>query len=463
MSRYNTKGLTIIQSALLIGYGIASCYVPILVTVLWIAIFFITVFALFKDRQEWIWYCIAASPMLEVWSRMVKGVVLMDEVGKYYLLLAILCIFIYQRRQGAAKPQYNIGAILFFCVLPSLFVNLSTFNSEQWVFNILSLLELSALLTLATRERWDIERFARTLQFGLMPIAFVVIYMVYKNPSLSGVNFTLGANFDTAAGGTNQVATVLGMSILFIMLLLLLKRPIVSIKWISYVLLAYLFFRSFLTFSRGGVFAAIVCVVIAVGFASSANAKTFIRNIAILVGFVIVGAIIFTNVDAITNNLLSQRYRGETIATISGEQEKTWNKVTSGRSSLIKADLNIFKDNFLFGVGPGGAKEYRTQYGAPPDSAAHTEVTRLMSEHGLGGLLAALAFLLFPIYWIRRQRYRLWMGVTGALFCMAILTSSHSATRTNTMAVCYTLASIPVFVRTQKKREQEAQYNIHRQ
>src|SRR5690606_28227198 len=122
-----------------------------------------------------------------------------------------------------------------------------------------------------------------------------------------------------------------------------------------------------------------------------------IRYSIIMIVFGVLSVYVFNKVDELTGHKLTLRYSGETRATITGEQEKTWNKVTSGRTTLIAADWNIFREYFLFGAGPGGAKDLRTRYGAPPNSAAHTEVTRLMSEHGLGGLLAAILLLLFPV------------------------------------------------------------------
>ncbi len=446
MSIYKADKLNILQVAGLVTIGTIACYVPMLVTAVWAVVFIITLAALVSGKQAWIWYCIAASPIIEVWARMVKGAVVPDEIGKYYLLFAIASILIYHIKGTSNKPLYKTGILIIALLLPSLVVNLAGFSLDQWVFNILPTLELAFLLMLAARERWDIERFAKTLQFGLMPIVFVVMYLILKTPAISSVNFMLGANFKAAGGGTNQVATVLGLGILYTMLLLLLKRPVVA-RWACYLLIAFLFFRSFLTFSRGGVFTAVASVYVAIGFAMIVNRKTFIRYSAIMIAFAALGVLVFNKVDELTGHKLTQRYSGETIATISGEQEKTWNKVTSGRTTLITADWNIFKEYFLFGAGPGGAKDLRTRYGAPPDSAAHTEVTRLMSEHGLGGLLAAIVLLSFPIFWLRKQRYRLWMGISAALFCMALLTSMHSAMRTNTTIVCYTLAAIPVYIR----------------
>lgn len=450
MSIYATHKMPVWQIMLLSAIGVAACFLSLTVTVVWVAVVAATLVAAIYNKPERIWYGIAASPVLEVWSRMVKGAVMVDEIGKYYLLFCILLLLIYHVKEYSENPVHKAGGLLVIFLLPSLFVNLSTFDREQWVFNILPTLELAFLLMLVARERWDIERFARTIQFAAMPVLFIAVYLIIKTPSLSDVNFMLGANFKTAGGATNQVATVLGLGILYLVLLVLMKRPLMA-RWLCYALIAFLLFRSFLTFSRGGVFATAAAIGLAIGFAMVANRKTFIRYVVVMLALGITGVLVFDKVDEITGHKLSQRYRGETIATLSGEQEKTWHKVTSGRSTLVMADWYIFRDYPLFGVGPGGAKSLRNNLGAPQDSAAHTEFTRLLSEHGIGGLLAAAVLLIFPVYWISKQRYRLWKGVSAALFCMAVLTATHSAMRTNTTIVCYVLAAVPVFVVSNRK------------
>lgn len=462
MNLYNTKGLSIVQLSALILIGVASYFAPLVITSIWAFVFIITIVASLSGRQDWIWYCIAASPILEIWGRMVKGTYLLDEMGKYYLLLAIAAILLHHIKERTSPPLYHTGAFILFLIAPSLIANLGDFDREQWVFNILGLIELAVLLILISRERWYIERYARTLQFGLMPVFCMLTYLIIKSPSLSNVNFLLGANFKTSAGSSNQVATALGLGIVYTMLLLLLKRPIVKWKWVCYMLIAILFFRSFLTFSRGGVFASIVSILIAIGYAMFVNRKTFLRYSAIMLVFAAACFFVFIKVDEMTGHKLSQRYSGETEATITGAQEKTWNKVTSGRSSMVKADWNIFLSDPAFGVGPGGAKGLRYKYGVPADAAAHTEFTRLLSEHGIGGMAAGLLLCIFPIFWLRKQRYRLWKGVSASLFCLAIFTATHSAMRTNTTIVCYALAAIPVYIRN-RKLAATTPHTIHRQ
>src|SRR5262249_53559813 len=57
---------------------------------------------------------------------------------------------------------------------------------------------------------------------------------------------------------------------------------------------------------------------------------------------------------------------------------------TSGRDQLLSDDLKLWKEHPLLGVGPGVGKWLRDKSG----SAAHTEDSRLLSEHGLFGLAA---------------------------------------------------------------------------
>lgn len=434
--------------------GISSYFVPAIVTAVWAALFVITVIASISGRQNWIWYAIAASPGMEIWSRMSGAPLVVDEIGKYYLLLAIPAIILYHFREESHRPLYNTGLWIIALLIPSLIVNLTDFDREQWVFNILGLTELSVLLILTARERWDIERFIRTLQLATLPIVASVIFLAMKSPSISAMTFSLGANFKAAGGwGSNQVATVLGLGIMLLALLLMLKRPLFTLKWISYLLIAFLLFRSLLTFSRGGVVSAVAAIGVAMFYIMFSNRRSFAQYSFVLFALIVIGGLTFIQVNDIAGNKLLQRYMGETPGTLSGSSQKTWKKITSGRSDLVLADFQIFSEYPLFGVGPGGGKFLRYKYGGPKEAAAHTEFTRLLSEHGLGGLLASLILLIFPLLWIRRQRYALWKGVSGALFCMAILTAAHSAMRTNTTTVCYVLAAMPIVMYHQKKSE----------
>ena len=109
-------------------------------------------------------------------------------------------------------------------------------------------------------------------------------------------------------------------------------------------------------------------------------------------------------------------------------REKTINIVTTGRYDLLISDLNLWIDNFVFGVGSGASGYLKVDNFRA--SATHTEFSRLLCEHGLFGLIIIILLLgqLVKTYQISRH------NINGALLFVlcfiAIGTSMHSAMRT---------------------------------
>lgn len=445
---YKASAINYYLVAIVAVLGYLSTLSLVVVSIAWLFVVLGCLYGLFFRKMEYVWYGIAASPFMELWGRLVKHAPFLPmEMGKYFLMLCIIIVFADQFLKNKNARLYNTGMLIIFFLLPSLFVNLSDFSRDQWVFNILSLLEMCFLLILTSKERWDIDRFCRTLQIGVIPIIAILVFLTVSTPDYGEINFALGANSDASGGfGSNQVSTILGLGIVFIMLLVLLKRPFFPIIWLNYLLLGYLLFRGLLTFSRGGMIGATLAVIIALIPVLFSSMKYFVRNMVVLIVLVILGFFIFSKVNDITGNQLVLRYEGETTDTKAGHKDKTLNTATSGRSNIIAADIGIFMDNFMFGVGPGGAKELRTDYGLEEATAAHIEFTRLLSEHGLGGVGVIAIMLIFPFVWVRKQNLGIWKGVSAGLFTIAIFTCLHSAMRTNTTAVCYALAAMPIML-----------------
>lgn len=447
MQEQTAKPISWLQILLLIVAGGVAYLFPPVITLVWLSVFGTTIYAYISRRTHWVWYGIAASPALEVWARMSKAPAVPYEVGKYYLMLACTVLLLYQVRHGGAKALSRAGLVLVLFLLPSLIVALEHFDREQWVFNVLGLAELGVLLWLASKERWSINRYCETLRIALLPIINMAVYVTLRSPGFADMSFMLGANVDAAGGfGSNQVSTLLGAGIVISALLLMLRYPVFPYRWVGVLFIGYLGFRGLLTFSRGGMLTALIAICAAVLPFMFSSIRTFLRYSLYILWLCVVGWGMFGIVNNLTGDKLLQRYKGETQGTLSGNRKKTLNVATSGRSDLALADVEIFKRNIFFGVGPGAAKSMRRIYGAVEDSAAHTEITRLLSEHGLGGLFAGLVFLLFPFYWVFKQKLRVWQGVIIGLFTLSILTSMHSAMRTNVTTVFYVLAAMPVIM-----------------
>src|SRR5690606_33917884 len=102
---------------------------------------------------------------------------------------------------------------------------------------------------------------------------------------------------------------------------------------------------------------------------------------------------------------------------------------SSGRTLILSIDWQIFKDNYVLGVGAGMGKSMRSNYGYPFDVAAHNEFTRLLAEHGLLGVVALLILLGLPaVVFFRKRRLcdkAFMIAMVG--FCFTFM--MHSATR----------------------------------
>jgi O-antigen ligase len=145
--------------------------------------------------------------------------------------------------------------------------------------------------------------------------------------------------------------------------------------------------------------------------------------------FAALGIGVFSVVDQITGGNLSLRYQGETAGTAGGYRDKDLSVLTSRRSSLVEAEFEIFANNPIFGVGPGAGYDEREKYEGVR-IASHTEVTRLLAEHGVFGLIVAVIFLFYPVVRIRRIKVPITKYYSIAFFGIAVLTSMHSAMRT---------------------------------
>jgi len=152
---------------------------------------------------------------------------------------------------------------------------------------------------------------------------------------------------------------------------------------------------------------------------------------------VLTGAFFYVN--ALTDDVLIDRFKGETPGTKLGYREVTLETITSRRSSLMVAEWNIFLENPVFGVGPGAGYAARMEK-IGMRIASHTEVTRLLAEHGLFGVAIALIFLFYPIYKIRNSPDGLDRLLSAAFFSFAIFTSMHAAMRTTMTPFLWGLA-----------------------
>lgn len=431
----------------LIGLGLilVTAKVPALLGLIWVALWGLALWGLWKRRIDWIWKAMAATPGLEVWSRMQDQITLPYEIGKYSLAYLFLLLGIHHWNRGGAPPAYSLGKWIFLLLIPSLFVALPRFEFGDWVFNALGMLLLAGGLWILARQRWSIDFWFQCIQGALWPLLGVLVYLSIHNPIEMESQFFLGAASTLTDGfGANQVSTILGLGFFLTALLLVGGRPFFPYLWMNYLLLAGFMIRGMLSFSRGGMLVAIVATLFLLVPVIFSRTRPLWLSLIRFFAIAAVALVGFAQLNAWTDNTLWLRYLGETPGTLSGSREKTLSVITSGRTEIIRTDLEMFRDYPLFGLGPGQSMHHRPDYGYPV-AAAHTEVTRLCAEHGIGGLIVSILWLGFAVWWFLRQKNTKLAWMIAGMFFLAWGSSLHSAMRTNLTVVIYLLASVPLY------------------
>lgn len=353
------------------------------------------------------------------------------ELGKYIILFLCPLGIILSRNQSA---KGMIGLVILILSIPAVLFDESnqvTFNDIK--FNLLGLLNIGVAIWFFSTLNLKLETLISWSKPLVYPIISVLIFTIIRTPNLDEVEFSLGANFATAGGfGSNQVSTILGLGVFVFAVAILLNYKISGYKWLDGLILGLFTIQGLLTFSRGGMIGGFIGVFVVMFYLTKLsvterrvlripNFKKFILPVGILLFILMMAA------NLITGGMLLLRYMGETQGTLAGSAEKNLNKITTNRSDIFMEDVDLFIDHGLLGVGVGASTYMRDQY---KGYAPHVELSRLLAEHGLLGLII---FSLFLVIFFLNKGYApesISKGILIALFLLGFLATFHSATRT---------------------------------
>jgi O-antigen ligase len=181
-----------------------------------------------------------------------------------------------------------------------------------------------------------------------------------------------------------------------------------------------------ITFSRGGLFSAIISLVFAVVISylvSPIRAKEFLRiGIGKIFILILVLGLAYIQINSITGGALEKRYTNHDQY---GNQIKE--DYSTKRVDILLDDLEVFKNNMLIGAGIGGGRIYREE--KTGISAAHVEYSRILAEHGLLGILILLIIFLYPLYHFIKVSDVVTRFTFLVFISYALLTMSHNALR----------------------------------
>ncbi|MGF1555879.1 O-antigen ligase family protein [Paucihalobacter sp.] len=377
-------------------------------------------------------YMIGAEVLLRT-----TGATLFYEISKYTVILFILMGMFFNGVKGSAWPYFLYLILLVPSVLVAsgkLGLDLNFRSSVAFVLSGPVCLGISALYfhdrTLKHQQLLD------ALASMSMPVVSLMVYLFLYNPNIKDVLTGTGSNRALSGGfGPNQTATILGLGIFCFTVRFFLKSPSLFLKLLNGGLLALIAFRGIVTFSRGGIFTAILMVgAFLVFLYGRSSYKVQQRLIGTSILFVMLGLATWFSSANQTDGLIERRYANEDAA----GREK--DDISTGRVDLFIGELDGFFSNPFFGVGANGMKQERLdEFGKI--IASHNEISRLLSEHGIFGLIVLLILIFAPLSYRSHQKSSIYFY---AFFFFWFATINHSAMRLAAPGFIYALALIRI-------------------
>jgi hypothetical protein len=377
-------------------------------------------------------YMIGAEVLLRT-----TGATLFYEISKYTVILFILMGVFYNGVKGGAWPYFVYLIILVPSVLVAsgkLGIEINFRSSIAFVLSGPVCLGMSALYfydrPIKSSELYD------ALAFMSFPIVSLMVYLFLYTPSIKDVLTGTGSNTALSGGfGPNQTATILGLGIFCFTVRFFLKSPTLFLKLLNGGLLGLIAFRGIVTFSRGGMFTAILMIgaFFVVLYGRSAF-KIQQRLIGTFVLFVLLGVATWVSSANQTEGLIEKRYANEDAA---GREKED---LSTGRVALFLGELEGFFNNPFLGVGANGMKQERLD-ATGLIIASHNELSRLLSEHGIFGVLALLILIFKPLSY-RAERHNNVLFYSFLIFWFA--TINHSAMRLAAPGFVYALALLRI-------------------
>lgn len=377
----------------------------------------------------------------EVLFRMTRGAI-SYEAGKYVVILFCLLGMIYKGISGRGYPYF----IYLMFLVPSIFVASTTLSFDaNFRTNIAFVLSGPVCLGIAALFCYDkkltIKQLNKVLLIMVLPIIANTTYIFFYSPSIKDTLANTASNFAASGGfGPNQVSITLGLGMFIMVTLFYTQSNSLKLKALNLIILAVISYRAVLTFSRGGVITAIL-VILAFLFFYYRGSSISKKNSIMTQFMVLLGCFMFTWIvsSSQTDGYIDLRYANKDHLGQSKED------LTTGRSDLFMYELQGFISNPFFGIGSSRAKDQRIELEGQ-GNISHSEVGRLLGEHGMFGIAIILILVFKPLYFRSNNKKNYYFyAFLGFWFA----TVNHASMRIAAPAFIYALALLNV---TNEKR-----------
>jgi len=414
---------------------------------------FITVFFSYKifmaSKPYKTFYVLMACAYIvgiEVFLRMNNGT-FFYEASKYLVIVFMLMGLF----SNSFSNQSLIFVVYILLLLPGIFVAVTDMGFDTNIRRAIAF-NLSGPICLGVSA---IFCYRRTVTFNqikiivialLMPLVSTTVYLFLFTPDLQEVVTGTESNFMTSGGfGPNQVATVLGLGIFVIATRFFMSKDLFLHRMIDLLVLGALSFRALITFSRGGVLTAVIMILVFLAiYYLKVNLKVKFRIKASLLMFLLLLFFIWVISSIKTSGFLDKRYANQDAA---GREKED---LTTGRTDLLAFEIGEFVDNPFLGIGVGKVKEERLN-ATGIEAASHNEMSRIIAEHGLFGVLAFLILLITPLVYRLKNKNNLFFY---SFYIFWLLTINHSAMRIAAPAFIYGLCLLNITYETRNKKQE---------
>lgn len=347
-------------------------------------------------------YIVASEPLWRVGRALI-----FYESGKYAVAgLAILALLRFRLLPRTDKVPLIYIALL----LPSILV-LPEFDRRQISFNLSGPFALAMCTLFLSTQRISVRGLKTMILATLAPILGFAFVATFSTVTTENIDFY---SSKVAAGGlgNNQASSILGLGLLLGFFYLFVDRRDRLLRAVAAAAALWCGAQAALTFSRGGVMTALGAVAAASFFLLRDRRARGALIVRVGLFALLASSVVVPQLDMITGGALTDRFSDTHL---------------TGRDKIMKADLIAFRENPVFGVGPGGSKAYHARIFRW--SSAHTEYSRLLAEHGLFGLAAMLLLGWLAVKRLGRSSPHVAKGIAVGFTVWALLFMFHASMR----------------------------------
>jgi O-antigen ligase len=302
------------------------------------------------------------------------------EYGKYAVILLFVVALIRSHRwRVPLLPAIYVALLIPATLVTVLQVNLSEARN-MISFNLSGPVALAISVVFFMGLKVSRRQFLRLFVAFIAPIVGIVAIIILGFATTT-VKFGHESSAAASGGfGANQVSALLGMGCVAAFLCVLDTKLRWELKTLFFGLVVEFAMQSALTFSRAGIYYAAVSIV--TGCLMLVKQLSTALQLAVVLGllFLVANYVVYPRLDDFTGGALSHRFQDTRL---------------TGRAEIMDADLKIMAEHPIFGVGVGQAMRERARFFK--GFAAHTEFTRLLSEHGSFGCVAVVLLVVMGI------------------------------------------------------------------